>query len=123
MILPYRKGGKHVPYRKFSRPTGHRRALLRNITTSLLKHGKITTTEPKAKELRRIADKMITLGKQGDLHARRQALAYLQEEGVVTQLFSEIAPKYANRQGGYTRVMKAGFRRGDAAPMCIVELV
>ncbi|MBC9785283.1 50S ribosomal protein L17 [Heliobacillus mobilis] len=112
-----------MPYRKFSRPTGHRRALLRNITTSLLKHGKITTTEPKAKELRRIADKMITLGKQGDLHARRQALAYLQEEGVVTQLFSEIAPKYANRQGGYTRVMKAGFRRGDAAPMCIVELV
>ncbi|MBM7865861.1 50S ribosomal protein L17 [Heliobacterium gestii] len=112
-----------MPYRKFSRPTNHRRALLRNITTSLLKHGKIVTTEPKAKELRRIADKMITLGKQGDLHARRQALAFIQEESVVTQLFTEIAPKYATRQGGYTRVMKSGFRRGDAAPMCVVELV
>ncbi|ABZ83985.1 50S ribosomal protein l17 [Heliomicrobium modesticaldum Ice1] len=112
-----------MPYRKFSRPTNHRRALLRNITTSLLKHGKIVTTEPKAKELRRIADKMITLGKQGDLHARRQALAFIQEESVVTHLFKEIAPKYATRQGGYTRVLKAGFRRGDAAPMCIVELV
>ncbi|MZP30283.1 50S ribosomal protein L17 [Heliobacterium undosum] len=112
-----------MPYRKFSRPTNHRRALLRNITTSLLKHGKIVTTEPKAKELRRIADKMITLGKQGDIHSRRQALAFIQEESVVTQLFKEIAPKYATRQGGYTRVLKAGFRRGDAAPMCIVELV
>ncbi|QGG49157.1 50S ribosomal protein L17 [Heliorestis convoluta] len=112
-----------MAYRKFSRHTGHRRAMLRNIVTSLLKHGKVTTTEPKGKELRRIAEKMITLGKRGDLHARRQALAYLEEETVVTQLFTEIAPKYATRQGGYTRLMKAGYRRGDAAPMCIVELV
>ncbi|KAB2951388.1 50S ribosomal protein L17 [Heliorestis acidaminivorans] len=112
-----------MAYRKFSRHTGHRRAMLRNIVTSLLKHGKVTTTEPKAKELRRIAEKMITLGKRGDLHARRQALSYLQEESVVTQLFNETAPKYATRQGGYTRLMKAGYRRGDSAPMCIVELV
>lgn len=112
-----------MPYRKLGRNTGHRRAMLRNIVTALLKHGKIETTEPKAKELRRIAEKMITLGKRGDLHARRLALAYLEEESVVTNLFATVAPKYADRQGGYTRLMKSGYRRGDAAPMCIVELV
>lgn len=112
-----------MPYRQLGRNTGHRRAMLRNIVTSLLKHGRIETTEPKAKELRRIADKMITLGKAGDLHARRLALSYLEEEEVVVKLFNDLAPKYAERQGGYTRVIKSGFRRGDAAPMCIVELV
>lgn len=81
------------------------------------------TTEPKAKEVRRIAEKMITLGKRGDLHARRQALAYLLDDEVVHNLFADIAPKYAERQGGYTRVIKAGYRRGDAAPTALVELV
>lgn len=110
-------------YRKLNRPSSQRDALLRNIVTSLLKEERITTTEPKAKELRSLAEKMITLGKKGDLHARRQALAFLTEEDVVTKLFETIAPKYADRQGGYTRIMKTGFRRGDAAQMVIVELV
>jgi large subunit ribosomal protein L17 len=110
-------------YRKLGRPSGQRDALLRNIVTSLLKEERITTTEPKAKELRSIAEKMITLGKKGDLYARRQALAFLMEEDVVTKLFEKIAPKYQNRQGGYTRIMKTGYRRGDAAQMVIVELV
>ncbi|MCW2277787.1 50S ribosomal protein L17 [Heliophilum fasciatum] len=112
-----------MPYRQLGRNTNHRRAMLRNIVTSLLKHGRIETVETRAKEMVRITEKMITLGKRGDLHARRQALAYIQEEGVVTQLFTEIAPKYAERKGGYTRMIKSGFRRGDAAPLCIVELV
>lgn len=110
-------------YRKLGRSSSKRDALLRNIVTSLLKEGRITTTEPKAKELRSLAEKMITLGKKGDLNARRQALAFLTEEDVVTKLFETIAPKYADRQGGYTRIMKTGYRRGDAAQMVIVELV
>lgn len=110
-------------YRKLNRSSSQRDALLRNIVTSFLKEERITTTEPKAKELRSAAEKMISLGKKGDLHARRQALAYLTEEDVVTKLFETIAPKYADRQGGYIRIMKAGFRRGDAAQMVIVELV
>ncbi|NLW25485.1 MAG: 50S ribosomal protein L17 [Clostridia bacterium] len=110
-------------YRKLGRNTAQRRAMLRNLTTSLLKYGRVETTEPKAKDLRRIAEKMITLGKRGDLHARRQALAYLMDETVVKELFDTIAPKYAERQGGYTRVLKLGTRRGDSSPMAIVELL
>ena len=112
-----------MPHRNLGRNSSQRRALLRNMTTSVLKYGKVETTEPKAKEVRRIVDKMITLGKQGDLAAYRQALAYLTEEDVAKKLFDEIAPKYEERQGGYTRVVKAGYRRGDATPMAIVELV
>ncbi|MBZ4654416.1 MAG: ribosomal protein [Peptococcaceae bacterium] len=112
-----------MAYRKLGRNTGQRRALLRSIVTSLLKNGRIQTTEPKAKELTSIAEKMVTLAKQGDLHARRQAAAYLLDESVVKDLFDNIAKKYADRQGGYTRIIKVGNRRGDAAPMVIVELV
>ena len=110
-------------YRKLGRPTDQRRAMLRSLVTSFLKYGKIETTEAKAKEVRRIVEKMITLGKAGNLHAYRQALAYLTEEDVAKKLFDEIAPKYEDRQGGYTRVVKAGYRRGDGTPMAIVELV
>ena len=112
--------GKH---RKLGRPTSHRVAMLRNLTASLLTSGKIVTTETRAKELRKVAEKMITLGKRGDLHARRQALAYIYDKDVVSKLFEEIAPKYAERNGGYTRIMKLGPRRGDAAEMVIIELV
>ena len=110
-------------YRKLGMVSSHRNLVLRNMTTDLLKHGKITTTETRAKETRRIADKMITLGKRGDLHARRQALAYMMDETVVKNLFDEIAPKYAERNGGYSRIIKTMPRRGDAAPMAIIELV
>lgn len=110
-------------YRKLGMVSSHRNLVLRNMTTDLLKHGKITTTETRAKEVKRMADKMITLGKRGDLHARRQALAYMLDETVVTNLFEEIAPKYAERKGGYSRIMKTMHRRGDAAPMAIIELV
>ncbi len=112
-----------MAYRKLNRNSGNRRAMLRSIVTSLLKYGRIQTTEQKAKELNRIAEKMITLGKHGDLHSRRMALAYLMDEDVVTQLFETIAPKYAERQGGYTRIIKLGQRRGDAASVVLVELV
>ena len=98
-------------YRKLGRNSGQRRALLRGITTSLLKHGRIETTEARAKELRSIVEKMISLGKQGDLHARRQAAAFLLEEDVVTDLFENIAKKYSDRQGGYTRIMKDVYKR------------
>jgi large subunit ribosomal protein L17 len=97
--------------------------MLRNSVTSLLDSGRITTTETRAKDIKRLADQMITLGKRGDLHARRQAIAYLTREDVVQKLFTNLADKYNNRQGGYTRVIKAGYRRGDGAPMVIVELV
>lgn len=112
-----------MPYRKLGRPTNHRRAMLRNLVTSFLANGRIETTEDRAKTIRPIAEKMITLGKRGDLHARRQALAYLFDESVVTKLFSEIAPKFADRAGGYTRIIKTDVRRGDAAPLAILELV
>jgi large subunit ribosomal protein L17 len=92
-----------VPYRKLGRPTNHRRSMLRNLVTSFLDHGRIETTETRAKTIRTIAEKMITLGKQGDLHARRQALSFIFDESVVNKLFTEIAPRYANRSGGYTR--------------------
>ena len=110
-------------YRKLGMVSSHRNLVLRNMTTDLLKHGKITTTETRAKEVKRMADKMITLGKRGDLHARRQALAYMMDETVVKNLFDEIAPKYAERNGGYLRIIKTMPRRGDAAPMAIIELV
>lgn len=97
--------------------------MLRNQVTDLLREGRITTTVTRAKETRRMAEKMITLGKRGDLHARRQALAYIYDEDVVTDLFDNIAPKYAERNGGYTRILKLGKRQGDAAEMAFLELV
>lgn len=110
-------------HRKLGRPTNERVAMLRNLTTSFLKYGKVHTTEMRAKEVKSIAEKMITLGKRGDLHARRQALSYLLDETVVTDLFTKIAPKYTERSGGYTRILREGPRRGDAAEMVILELV
>ncbi len=110
-------------HRKLGRPTAHRKAMLRNQVTDLLREGRITTTVTRAKETRRMAEKMITLGKRGDLHARRQALAYIYDEDVVTELFDNIAPKYAERNGGYTRILKLGKRQGDTAEMAFLELV
>ncbi|MCM8710768.1 50S ribosomal protein L17 [Clostridium sp. SYSU_GA19001] len=110
-------------YRKLGRPTDQRKAMLRNLVTSFLKHGKIETTDTRAKETRNLAEKMITLAKRGDLHARRQVLAFVTEESVVANLFENIAPKYAERNGGYTRMYKVGPRRGDGAEMVILELV
>jgi len=112
-----------MSYRKLNLNTGKRRAMFRSMSTALLKNGRIETTEPRAKELRSIVDKMITLGKQGDLSARRQAMAYLLEEDVVRELFDNIGKKYADRQGGYTRIIKMGPRRGDGAQVVILELV
>ena len=109
--------------RKLGMPTDQRRALLRNQVTSFLENGKINTTVTRAKETRSMAEKMITLGKKGTLAARRQALAFITKEDVVTKLFNEIAPKYADRNGGYTRIYKLGERRGDGAQMAILELV
>ena len=96
---------------------------MRNIVTSLLEHERIVTTVPKAKEIRRVAEQMITLGKRGDLHARRQALAYIRSKAVVAKLFDELSSQYAERQGGYTRIIRTGIRPGDAAPMAVLELV
>jgi len=110
-------------YRKLGRESAHRKAMLRNLVTDLLREGRITTTEMRAKEARRMAEKMITLGKRGDLHARRQALAYIYDEDVVKKLFDEIAPDYEDRHGGYTRILKLGQRRGDAAEEVYLELV
>lgn len=109
--------------RKLGRPTDQRRAMLRGLVTSFLENGRIETTVTRAKETRSMAEKMITLGKQNTLHSRRMALAYITKEDVVTKLFEEIAPKYAERNGGYTRILKTGPRRGDAAEMAILELV
>ena len=97
--------------------------MLRNSVTSLLAHEKITTTETRAKEIKRVTDKVITLGKQGDLHSRRQALSYLTDETVVRKVFDDLAKRYDDRPGGYTRIIKSGFRKGDGAPMAIIELV
>lgn len=110
-------------YRKLGLPTDHRRAMLRNLVTSFLKHGKIETTVTRAKEARSLAEKMITLAKRGDLHARRQVLSFVTEEEVVQNLFDNVAPKYAERKGGYTRMYKVGPRRGDGAEVVILELV
>jgi large subunit ribosomal protein L17 len=109
--------------RKLGRTTAHRKALLRNLATALLEHERIVTTEPKAKELRRVADKLVTLGKRGDLHARRQALQVVRSNAVVRKLFNDIAPRFAERHGGYTRVLRLGYRPGDAAAMAVIELV
>jgi large subunit ribosomal protein L17 len=108
---------------KLERPTGHRKALVRNQVTSLLAHERIETTDAKAKVLRRVADKMITLGKRGTLHARRQALSVIRDRDVTEKVFAQLAERYAARPGGYTRVLKSRQRVGDAAPMSIVELV
>lgn len=116
--MRHRKAG-----RKLNRTPAHRKAMLRNIVTSLLEHERIVTTVPKAKEARRVTEKMITLAKRGDLHARRQAMAYIRSKGIVAKLFDEISSQYADRQGGYTRIIRTGNRYGDAAPMAIVELV
>ena len=110
-------------HRKLGRPTAYRKLMLRNLVTDLLREGRIMTTDSKAKEARTIAEKMITLGKRGDLHARRQALAVIFDEDVVKKLFDEIAPKYAERNGGYTRILKLGPRQGDGAELVFLELV
>ncbi len=109
--------------RKFSRTSAHRKAMFANLTCALFKHEQIKTTLPKAKDLRPVAEKLITLGKRGDLHARRQAFAMLRDDAVVKKLFEVLGPRYKERNGGYTRVLKAGFRYGDAAPMGLIELV
>lgn len=110
-------------YKNLGVNTGHRKAMLRNLVTSLFRDERINTTETRAKEVRSIAERMLTTAKQGDLAARRQALAYIYEEDVVKKLFDTIAPKYADRPGGYTRIIRVGYRRGDAAEMVILELV
>ena len=112
-----------VAGRKLSRHTQHRRWMFRNMLVSLLDHERLKTTLAKAKELRMWADKIITLGKRNDLHARRQAFALLRSEDIVKKLFEEIAPRFKDRQGGYTRIYRIGWRRGDAAPLSLIELV
>lgn len=109
--------------RRLGRTTSHREAMFRNMVTSLLNHEKITTTDAKAKEIRSVAEKMITLGKRGDLHSMRLAAAYIREKSVVTKLFTTIAPRYKERLGGYTRIIKLGIRQGDTAPISLIELV
>lgn len=109
--------------RRLGRKTSHREAMFRNMVTSLLDHGKITTTDAKAKEIRVVAERMITLGKRGDLHSMRLAASVIREKSVVSKLFSTIAPRYKERLGGYTRIIKLGIRQGDAAPVSLIELV
>lgn len=109
--------------RKLNRTRSHRRALFANMTNALLKYEQIKTSLPKAKELRPVVERLLTMGKKGDLHSRRQALSFLQDKDVVTKLLGPLAKRYMNRQGGYTRVLKAGCRYGDMAPMAIIELV
>jgi large subunit ribosomal protein L17 len=110
-------------YRKLNRTHSHRKAMFSNMTASLIIHEQIKTTLPKAKELRRFIDKMISLGKKGGLHDRRRAYAFLRDDAAVAKLFSSIAERYKERPGGYSRVLKAGFRYGDSAPMAVIELV
>jgi large subunit ribosomal protein L17 len=110
-------------YRKFNRRSDHRRAMLANLCASLIKHEQIVTTLPKAKDLRPIVEKLVTLGKRGGLHARRQAIAQMRDIAMVKKLFDVIGPRYKERNGGYTRVMKAGFRYGDSAPVAVIEFV
>ncbi len=109
--------------KKLGRDSAHRKALFANLTAALIEHGRIRTTESKAKAMRPIAEKMITLGRDGSIHARRQALAYLRGQEIVHKLFSEVAPRFVDRPGGYTRIVKLGPRQGDAAPMAYIELV
>lgn len=116
--MRHNKSGKRL-----GRNSSHRKAMMRNMVTSLLDHGKITTTDSRAKELRKIAEKMITLGKRGDLNARRQALQVIRDRKVVGKLFEMVAPRYASRPGGYTRIIKLGQRAGDKAALSLIELV
>lgn len=109
--------------RKLGKTSSHREAMFRNMVTSLLKYEKITTTDAKAKELKKVAEKMITLGKRGDLHARRQALSYVRDKDIVAKLFDELSARYRDVAGGYTRIMKKGNRVGDNAPMSIIEFI
>ena len=110
-------------FRKLNRTAEHRKALFANIAAALIKHEQITTTLPKAKDLRRVTERLITLAKRGDLHARRLAISRLRDEKIVAKLFDTIGPRYKTREGGYTRVLKAGFRYGDNAPIAVIELV
>jgi len=112
-----------VAHRKLNRTASHRRAMFANMAASLIEHEQIVTTLPKAKELKPIMDKLITLAKRGDLHARRQAISKIRNKDQVSKLFETLGPRYEERQGGYTRVLKAGFRHGDNAPMAVIELV
>lgn len=116
--MRHRKKGRH-----FSRTAEHRRAMMRNMATSLFRHGRVETTTPKAKELRRFAEPLITKAKRGDLHARRQVARHIQDAEVLSKLFGEIGPRFQERPGGYTRVLQLGHRPGDAADMAIIELV
>lgn len=116
--MRHRKAG-----RKLNRTSSHRTAMFRNMSAALIKHEQIVTTLPKAKELRPIVEKLVTLGKRGDLHARRQAIARVGDATMVAKLFDTLAPRYQDRQGGYTRVLKAGFRYGDNAPVAVIEFV
>lgn len=116
--MRHRKGGV-----KLGRTTSHREAMFKNMVTSLFKHNSIKTTDVKAKELRKWADRMITLAKRGDLHARRQALAVIREKSVVHKLFNEAIERFSDKNGGYTRITKVGFRKGDAAPVSIIEII
>ena len=115
-----RHGNAH---RKLNRTAEHRRAMFANMAVALIKHEQIVTTLPKAKDLRSIVEKLITLGKRGDMHARRLAMSQIRDAAIVKKLFETIGPRYKARQGGYTRVLKAGFRYGDNAPMAVIELV
>ncbi len=116
--MRHRKSG-----RKLGKTTSHRKAMLRNMVTSFFRYEKILTTDAKAKELSRVAEKMITLGKRGNLHARRQALAFIRDRTVVEKLFQEVSPRYSGRSGGYTSIVKRGHRAGDNASMSVIELV
>ncbi|NGN39840.1 50S ribosomal protein L17 [Mesorhizobium sp. CGMCC 1.15528] len=109
--------------RRLGRSSSHRQAMFANLAVSLIEHEQITTTLPKAKDLRPIVEKLVTLGKRGDLHARRQVIAQIGNEAVVKRLFDTLAPRYATRNGGYLRIMKAGFRHGDNAAMAVIEFV
>jgi large subunit ribosomal protein L17 len=110
-------------HRRFNRRSDHRRSMLANLAASLIKHEQITTTLPKAKDLRPVVEKLVTLGKRGDLHARRQAIAQMRDLAMVKKLFEVIGPRYRGRNGGYLRVLKAGFRYGDSAPVAVIEFV
>jgi len=110
-------------HRRFNRTPEHRKAMFANMCAALIKHEQITTTLPKAKDLRPVVEKLVTLGKRGDLHARRQAVAQLRDVAMVKKLFETIGPRYKERNGGYTRIMKAGFRYGDSAPVAVIEFV
>jgi large subunit ribosomal protein L17 len=116
--MRHRKAG-----RKLNRTSTHRTALMASLAAALIKHEQIATTLPKAKELRRVADRLISLAKRGDLHARRLASSRVRDDAMVSKLFETLGPRYADRPGGYTRVLKAGFRHGDSAPMAVIELV